>query len=137
MLQSVSSAARILIVDDERSYRIYFASCLRSRGHTIYTSACASDALSVWEAVGGCELVVTDLHMPGMDGLQLRDELQRRRPGLRVLVLSATGSSRLGVLRKPETYQRLFAVVDAALALQPRPDGSGSGPTVRSDDPLR
>lgn len=112
---SPSAAARILVVDDERCYRVYVASCLRSRGYCTHMSADAPEALEAWDSEGGFDLVVTDLQMPGMDGLQLRDELWRRRPGTRVLVMTGGGSTRSGVHSKPLTHHGLFALVESAL----------------------
>ena len=114
MPQPSPSAARILVVDDERCYRVYVATCLRSRGHWTHMSASAPEALAAWDSEGGFDLVVTDLQMPGMDGLQLRDELWRRRPGARVLVMTG-GSARAGVHSKPLTHHGLFALVESTL----------------------
>lgn len=116
MLRTGGSPTRILVVDDERCYRVYLAYCLRSRGYTIHTSACAPEAIAAWEAAGGFDLVVTDLQMPGMSGLELRDELRRRRPDARVLVMTSGAARDSGVLCKPETHHGLFEVVEAALA---------------------
>lgn len=130
--QPSPSAARILVVDDERCYRVYVATSLRSRGYCTHMSAGAPEALAAWDSEGGFDLVVTDLQMPGMDGLQLRDELWRRRPGTRVLVMTG-GSARSGVHSKPLTHEGLLALVESALHGQ-------SGTALRrlgSDEPRR
>lgn len=124
MLPPGRCSARILVVDDERCYRVYLAHCLRARGYTIHMSTCAPEALSVWEQEGGFDLVVTDLQMPGMTGLELRDELLRRRPDARVLVMTAGGAQQSGVVSKPESHHGLVAAVEAALGM--RADVGGS-----------
>jgi DNA-binding NtrC family response regulator len=132
-----SPSARILVVDDERCYRVYVATCLRSRGYWTHMSAGAPEALAAWDSEGGFDLVVTDLQMPGMDGLQLRDELWRRRPGARVLVMTGGGSTRSGVLSKPLTHQGLFALVDEALAGRAHEVVAASRHEFGSDGPRR
>jgi CheY-like chemotaxis protein len=136
MPQPSPSAARILVVDDERCYRVYVATCLRSRGHWAHMSASGPEALAAWDSEGGFDLVVTDLQMPGMDGLQLRDEIWRRWPGTRVLVMTG-GSARSGVHCKPLTHHGLFALVESALHGRGIEGGLAICRELGSDEPRR
>ena len=71
---------RILVVDDHRSARESIADVLRHGGHHVDCMAAASEAL---ETLAGesYDVVITDLQMPGMDGLEFMSQLQRRPHG--------------------------------------------------------
>ncbi len=60
--------ARILLVDDEPSFRVVVEEILRLHGHSVVCAACVSDAL---EAMRRCipDLILTDVMMPDIDGL--------------------------------------------------------------------
>mgnify|MGYP002777851872 CR=1 FL=1 len=121
---------RILIVDDDRGYRTFLNACLRGRGHDVRIADGGAAALRCWEDADGCfDLVLTDLNMPGMSGLELRDELLRRRPGARVVVISAgrDGDGPDGVRAKPFTPEAVRALVQASL---PVPTAPAADPAV-------
>jgi EAL domain-containing protein (putative c-di-GMP-specific phosphodiesterase class I) len=79
---------RILLVDDEPEVLRGFARVLKARGHEVATASRASDALAQ-VAEGRFEVIVSDIGMPDMDGLQLLREVRRR--DLLVPVILATG----------------------------------------------
>ena len=82
---------RILLVDDDRNF-------LRVLGYQVqqfgYGTCCVSSGTRALERVreSAVDLVVTDLRMPGMDGLQLLERIRRLDPDLPVIVLTAHGS---------------------------------------------
>lgn len=82
---------RILLVDDDPSLRRLLALRLETEGHTVACAASAREALSEL-ARFSADIVITDLRMEGMDGLELLRELARRRPTLPVIVLTAHGT---------------------------------------------
>lgn len=82
------NGARVLVVDDEEDVRYVLARFLRARGHTVQEAADGPRALEVWR-VEPCEVLVTDLRMPGMDGAELVRRLRQHDPGLPVIVVSA------------------------------------------------
>ena len=86
--------SRILVCDDERAVRFAIAEALESQGHAIIEVASGEAALAALE---GVDVVVTDLAMPGMDGLTLLGEVRAREPGLPVIVVTARGSERVAV----------------------------------------
>jgi len=81
----------VLIVDDEEYVRDSLASLLERRGFVVRTAGSVAKALEA-HSRDGVDVVVTDLSMPGRDGLDLLRTLLRDEPELPVLVLTAHGS---------------------------------------------
>jgi len=81
-------ARRILVVDDDAEAREVLADFLSQLGHTIETAHDGAEALSRLE-VFPAELVVTDLEMPGMSGLELIAVLHERAPACPTLLVTA------------------------------------------------
>lgn len=82
--------ATILLVDDDDRLRRILSLRLESAGHTVVEATGGADALSQLEQARP-QLVVTDLRMPEMDGMELLERLQIMRPGLPVIMLTAHG----------------------------------------------
>jgi len=79
----------ILVVEDDKLVRDYVLTQLHSLGYVTLEAANAAEALAIVEAGSDFDLLFTDVIMPGaMNGRQLADELQTRRPGLKVLFTS-------------------------------------------------
>ena len=81
----------ILVVDDDPAMRHLLSVILADHGWEPRAVASAPDALREIEA-RDTDLVLTDVRMPGMDGLALLKEIQRLRPDLTVIVMSAYGA---------------------------------------------
>ncbi|MBF0526782.1 MAG: sigma-54-dependent Fis family transcriptional regulator, partial [Deltaproteobacteria bacterium] len=82
----------ILVVDDEKNYLINLEALLsEERDYEILTAESGIQALQVLKE-HEVDLVITDLKMPGMDGLQLLEEAKKRNSGLPVIVLTADGT---------------------------------------------
>jgi two-component system response regulator AtoC len=81
----------VLVVDDDASMRHLLSVILRDHGFEARAVASAEDALREIEA-RAYDLVLTDVRMPGMGGLGLLKEVQRRDPDLVVVVMSAYGT---------------------------------------------
>jgi PAS domain S-box-containing protein len=80
---------RILIVEDEESVRKLDAELLGKSGYLVFTAANAREALEIFERQGrGFDLVFADVVLPGPSGLNLIDQLQEKKPGLKVLLCS-------------------------------------------------
>ncbi len=117
---------RILIVDDESNITKSFASLLADEGYATCTAADAEEALETLEA-NHCDLVVLDLNLPGMSGIELLSRLGGRPSAPPVLVVSgqsdistALEAVRLGAsdyLEKPTPPERLISSVRACLQL--------------------
>jgi DNA-binding NtrC family response regulator len=79
---------RVLVVDDFRQARESMADVLRAAGHEVASVASASEALACMEGES-FDVVVTDLQMPGMSGLEFIRQLERRRHGAQILMVTA------------------------------------------------
>jgi DNA-binding NtrC family response regulator len=86
-----SERFRVLVVDDHAQARESVADVLRVAGYDVTTCASASEALSRL-ARQQVDVIITDLQMPGMDGLEFIRELERRRLGAQILMITAHAS---------------------------------------------
>ena len=86
---------RILLVDDDDALRESLGLLLAAEGYEVVTAGDAPSALARLEEP--VDVVLCDVRMPGMDGLELLPELIRRLPGAPVLLMSAYGSGDLAV----------------------------------------
>ncbi len=79
----------ILVVEDDRLVRSYVLTQLRSLGYVTLEAANGAEALNIVKAGNAFDLLFTDVIMPGaMNGRQLADEMQKIKPGLKVLFTS-------------------------------------------------
>ncbi len=81
-------AKRILVVDDKKNIRLLLNELLSSMGYRVLQAEDGKEAMGLVE-VGPIDLVITDLKMPGMDGIQLTRAIRRIRPDLPIIVYSA------------------------------------------------
>jgi two-component system response regulator AtoC len=87
---------RILIIDDDDSLRESLELVLAAEGHEVVRAANAEEALSQLDA-GPVDVVLCDLRMPGIDGMELLPQLARRLPEATLILMSAYGSSDLAI----------------------------------------
>ncbi len=81
----------VLVVDDHEDLRRVLGRGLSSLGYEVFTAANGADALELTDA-NAIDAVVTDVHMPEMDGLELIRELRGTHPALRIIAMSGGGS---------------------------------------------
>ena len=112
----------LLIVEDETSVRNLIAAALKNDGYDLLLAGSAEEALTIVEShKGAIDLLLTDAILPGRSGVELVAEMAKRRPGLRVLVMSGytedTLSMETGVVRlqKPFTPRELRQRIRDAL----------------------
>jgi CheY-like chemotaxis protein len=79
--------ARILIVDDETSVILVLREMLTRLGYDVVSASEATQALGL-VSMGYIDLVVTDLVMPNMNGVELVAELKKRMPELKIMAIS-------------------------------------------------
>jgi two-component system response regulator PilR (NtrC family) len=89
--QAASPAARVLVVDDEPSMRQMLSIALRREGYQVSTAQNGETALAALSA-GQLDLLITDVRMPEMSGVDLLREAKRIDPGLSVVMMTAYGS---------------------------------------------
>jgi len=118
---------RVLVVADERAVRTALRVNLTRAGYAVSVAENAADALAMVESEPP-DAVLTDIRMPGMDGLALLEELQERRPGLPVVVMTGHGSVPSAVramqagaanyIIKPVSRDELLVLLERALQRQ-------------------
>jgi len=83
--------ASVLIVDDERSMRDFLKILLEKEGHKVTTAARGSDALEIFEQQP-LDVVVSDIRMPGMTGIELLEQIKSVSPEMPVIMITAFAS---------------------------------------------
>jgi DNA-binding NtrC family response regulator len=83
--------ARVLVVEDDRDMRDLLADALGRRGFVVTACMSGAEALESLDRADP-DVVVTDIHMAGMDGLELCRRLTALRPAVPVIVITAFGS---------------------------------------------
>jgi CheY-like chemotaxis protein len=115
---------KILLVDDEAPLRKLMRTILAAGGYEVIEAATSGEALALSE-LHEVDLLLTDMRLPGMSGLELATAVVARRPDLAVLFVSGlTGDevdwerpgARQAFLQKPVTPDQLLAGVEALLA---------------------
>ena len=113
--------ASILVVDDESTTQDTLGTFLEGEGYRVATAGGGREALSRIEAEE-FDVVVTDLVMPGVSGLDLLEESRRLSPGISVILISghATIETAIQALRKGacDYLQKPFVLDDLALSVQ-------------------
>lgn len=119
----VPKALNILVAEDEPVNLQVLELMLASLGHVAWGAASGPKALAVFDA-GAVDLVLTDLHMPGMDGEALLAEIRGRPQGLACPVIAVTadvmshppgyylGAGFAGFLSKPLLMNALAQALD-------------------------
>jgi DNA-binding response OmpR family regulator len=87
----MSQAARILVVDDESSIRLTLTALLKREGFDVTSAENGAEAIKLLEQQS-FDLLLVDLKMPGMDGMQVVAGARQRQPDLGVIVLTGHGS---------------------------------------------
>jgi len=115
---------QVLIVDDEALIRAYAARVLAGANYHVLQAHDGLDALALIRETDDLALVVSDIVMPGMSGVELLERLGPARPQLPVLLMSGYTTQELharglaapcGVLEKPFSATQLLSAVARCL----------------------
>lgn len=116
----------ILIVDDEKNYPIIIAEILQEEGYASLTAASGMEALNILNNAV-VDLVLTDVKMPGISGIQLLEKIKEIQPDLPVIIMTAYGSVEKAVeamhkgaytfILKPFENQALIAHIEKAISV--------------------
>jgi len=87
---------RVLVIDDDASLRFTLEAVLSDAGLQVEIADGGESGIAVFEA-RGADVVLTDLAMPGMDGMQVLERMRALDPSVPVLMLTAHGSERVAV----------------------------------------
>ncbi|WP_028321294.1 sigma-54-dependent transcriptional regulator [Desulfatiglans anilini] len=114
----------ILIVDDEKNYLVVMEALLASEGYEIITAQNGFDAVRLIEE-SDLDLLVTDMKMPGMSGMELLEAAKKIQPDLPVIMMTAYGTIEMAVeamkkqaydyITKPFENEQLKLTVKKAL----------------------
>jgi DNA-binding NtrC family response regulator len=122
---------RVLVVDDDPMVRMLLVGILADAGYEVLAAPGGGEAIMLIDDPGHIDLVVTDLNMPGHDGVDVAVKAQVNRPQMPVLYVTGrpdllaarqpAGAYR--VLGKPFSSGKLLAILDEMLdPRQMRPD---------------
>lgn len=122
---SITAAGNLLVVDDDASARSALVEMLRDEGYTVRPAADGFKALGQLDQWMP-DVVITDVMMPGMDGIELMKKVREREGGIGVIVMTANASVEKAVaamqlgaddyLTKPLVFDELLIVVRRVLA---------------------
>ena len=99
----LSQPTTVLLVDDDRSVRAIVTRFLAKDGAVVITESEGRRALEVGRRYGQVlDLLITDVHMPGQDGITLALELRTLIPDLRVLFITGSGARGSRCFSTPE-----------------------------------
>jgi PAS domain S-box-containing protein len=122
----MTGAETILLAEDEDAVRALVCRVLEQQGYRVVAARDGAEALHLAaKHEGWIDLLLTDVIMPGMGGIDLSNQIRRVRPGIRVLYMSGYTDSEIdrrgvlgedaALLEKPFTGHSLAAAVRAAL----------------------
>jgi two-component system NtrC family response regulator len=116
----------ILVVDDEPNYLIVLSELLKDEGFEVFTASSGADGLKIIEDVD-LDVVITDMQMPGMNGLEFLIEVKRRIADLPVVVITAFAevdkaveamqNGAFNYLAKPFSNDELIITINKAASL--------------------
>ncbi len=95
-MQSKDPVSSILLVDDEEDIREVLEIALSDNGYTVYTAQDGKEALEIFEKLSP-PVILTDIKMPGMDGIELLKIIKRENPETEVIMITGHGDMGLAV----------------------------------------
>ncbi len=129
---------RLLVVDDDAAVRATLTEELAAAGHAVAQAADADAALRLLAEGGEWDGMITDLAMPGMDGMELIRTVRRQRPGLPAVLLTGfageaealarrapEGGGAFSLVRKPASVAKLLSHI--AGMMERREETAGAG----------
>jgi len=118
---------RIIVIDDQEAIRRLIRRTLESRGYSVFEASDGADGLRLL-AQQAADLVITDIFMPGLDGIETLRQIRKEFPQVKVIVISGGDSTGtldmrrdaefLGAVRslaKPFTTTELVGLVEELL----------------------
>ncbi len=121
--------AHILLAEDDESMRKFLAMALERGGHRVTATEDGLKALAALDGPEAFDLLLADIVMPGMDGIELSQLAVRKRPGLKVMFITGFAAVAMGaknpgpvnarVLSKPFHLNDLVTEVEKLLTPPP------------------
>lgn len=115
----------VIVVDDDGFFRAVCSDILKSGDYYVLTASSGQEALGIMEQTGSIDLVVTDLVMPGMDGLELIEKTKHHNALIDAIVITGQGTIETAVaalkagafdyINKPINGDELLLSVDRCM----------------------
>jgi signal transduction histidine kinase len=131
-----SMQAHILVIDDDSHVRFVLAKYIRRLGHTVYEAACGEDALAILSDKHSptIDLIITDIWMPQMSGLEVLQAVRHMNPELPVAIITgaatldtsiaAINAGAFAYLTKPIQGNQVKDVISRGLLKRAEQEGS-------------
>ena len=131
--------AKVLVVDDEKEFATTLAERLNIRGFETTACFCTEDALALIHAKEIPDVILLDLKMPHMDGMEMLAEIKKYNPLIEVIMLTGHGAGvpLLGIgsekhgafdcVMKPADINELTSKINQAMAKRQSAIGKGEG----------
>jgi CheY-like chemotaxis protein len=126
--------ARILVAEDDEAVRSFVSRALAHRGHAVTAVDDGLQALEALDEAGfeaGFDLLITDIVMPGLDGIALALKVARDGPNLPILMMTGYSAERqrahnleeliCRVITKPFSLEQICRAAEEVLAAGPEP----------------
>jgi CheY-like chemotaxis protein len=125
--------ARILVAEDDEAVRTFVVRALEHRGHTVEQVEDGLEALELLDTGARYDLLITDIVMPGLDGIALALKVARDVPDLPVLLMTGYSAERqrahnldeliCEVITKPFTLKAICKTAEEVMKGPPASDG--------------
>jgi CheY-like chemotaxis protein len=112
---------KILIIDDEKQVRDVLSIALQEEGYHTFEASSGEQGIQLL-AASEPDIVITDVMMPGMDGIEVTRDIKQRREDIDVVIMSGFGTEELVVnalragasnyVKKPIIFDELFKIID-------------------------
>ncbi|WP_417317471.1 cell cycle two-component system response regulator CpdR [Emcibacter sp.] len=99
--------ARILLAEDDETMRSFLARSLEKAGYKVISVGTGTDALPLL-AGGGFDLLLTDIVMPGMDGIELARRATKMQPDLQVMFITGFAAVAMDKTRDRPTNSKVL-----------------------------
>jgi CheY-like chemotaxis protein len=129
--EMVGGSEHILLVEDDAAVRSVTERGLRARGYKVTAVYSSEDALELGDALASVDILLTDVRLPGISGLDLAAQLREKFPTLPVLTMSghvedprqqaALTAGKYAFLPKPFSLPGLLLRLREVLSAAPRP----------------
>jgi two-component system cell cycle response regulator CpdR len=115
--------ARILIAEDDDQLRVFLSRGLERAGHEVDSASDGTTALALAQSTN-FDLLLADVVMPGLDGIELAREVSQSQPGIRIMFITGfaavvmredTFKNQPRVLAKPFHLRHLISEIEALL----------------------
>lgn len=88
--------ANVLLVDDEPNILLTYKAILERGNHRVSTASTAEEGIKLFENEGS-DVIVTDMNLPGMSGIDLVRSIRKQSPHTEIIVMTGAGSERTGI----------------------------------------